>query len=170
MVSSLLFAFWSPAMMNTLFPCYILFWGNGLLLWWLHHKLVLVFRAMMMSYLCTVYISSFFYMTNEAMLMSYDDSSLVLNLSAMSMTEAMIMSNANFIFSISFDLFHDNWGEGQLFLYFFHLFIPILFSVVCRYRWEVVFIATHYAAAITSYEILAPDDVACDDFLLCLFW
>jgi hypothetical protein len=82
MISGLLFAFWSPAMMNTLFSsCYILLWWvNGLLLWWLHHELVFVFHAMSMSYLSTVHISSFFYMTDEAMLMSYDDSSLVLNL------------------------------------------------------------------------------------------
>jgi hypothetical protein len=68
-----------------------------------------VFHAMIMSYLSTVYIPFYFYITDDgAMLMSYDDSSLVLNLSAMSMTEAMIMSNANFIFGISLDLFHDN--------------------------------------------------------------
>jgi hypothetical protein len=39
--------------------------------------IIVVFGAMIMSYLSLVYISSFFLMTNEAMLMSYDDSSFL---------------------------------------------------------------------------------------------
>jgi len=53
--------------------------------------IIVVFDAMIMSDLSMVYISSFFLMTNEAMLMSYDDSSFVLHLSAVSITEAMII-------------------------------------------------------------------------------
>jgi len=56
---------------------------------------------------------------------------------------------------------------------FLHLFLPILFSVVSRHQWEVVFITcsvAHYAAGIRSYEIWACDVIACDDFFLCLSW
>ena len=53
--------------------------------------IIVVFDAMIMSDLSMVYISSFFLMTNDAMLMSYDDSSFVLHLSAVSITEAMII-------------------------------------------------------------------------------
>jgi len=53
--------------------------------------IIVVFDAMIMGYLSIVYISSFFFITNKAMLMGYDDSSFVLHLSAMSITQAMIM-------------------------------------------------------------------------------
>jgi len=56
---------------------------------------------------------------------------------------------------------------------FLHLFLPILFSVVSRHQWEVVFVTcsvAHYAAGIRSYEIWACDVIACDDFFLCLSW
>ena len=53
--------------------------------------IIVVFDAMIMGYLSMVYISSFFFITNKAMLMGYDDSSFVLHLSAMSITQAMIM-------------------------------------------------------------------------------
>jgi len=51
-------------------------------------------------------------MTNEAMLMSYDDSSFVLHLFAVPITEAMIIGYS--IFAISLYLFRGNWGDGQL--------------------------------------------------------
>jgi len=52
--------------------------------------IIVVFDAMIMGYLSMVYISSSFFITNKAMLMSYDDSSFVLHLSAMSIAQAMI--------------------------------------------------------------------------------
>jgi len=52
--------------------------------------IIVVFDAMIMGYLSMVYISSSFFITNKAMLMSYDDSSFVLHLSAISITQAMI--------------------------------------------------------------------------------
>ena len=74
--------------------------------------IIVVFDAMIMSDLSMVYISSFFLMTNDTMLMSYDDSSFVFHLFDMSITEAMIIGCS--IFAISLYLFHGNWGDGQL--------------------------------------------------------
>ena len=69
-------------------------------------SIIVVFDAKIMSDLSMVYISSFFLMTNEAMLMSYDDSSFVLHLFAVSITEAMIIGCS--IFAISLCLFRGN--------------------------------------------------------------
>jgi len=89
-ISGLLFAFWSLAMMNTIFSsCDILLWGNGLLLWWLHHKLCSVFDAM---------IALPFFYTWRMRQWSWPLKS---------------------IFLISFYLFHDSWGDGQLVVPFF---------------------------------------------------
>jgi len=71
--------------MNTLFSsCDILLWGNGLMLWWLHHKLCSVFDAM---------IALPFFYTWRMRQWSWA---------------------LNSIFVISLYMFHDSWGDGQL--------------------------------------------------------
>jgi hypothetical protein len=58
---------------------------------------------MSMTYLCTVHIALFFYMTDEAMLMSYDDSS----------------------FGLKPLCYVDDWGNDHEQRIFFHLFGPV---------------------------------------------
>jgi hypothetical protein len=76
----------------------------GHLQWWTHFSLSVTFYFEGMGCCCDDYTINYvqclmqwllfllLYMTDEAMLMSYDDSSFVLHLSTMSITEAMIMS------------------------------------------------------------------------------
>jgi hypothetical protein len=68
--------------------------------------------------------------------------------------EAMIITNADIIFGISFYLLHDTWGNDRLVAsVLLHFVVPVLFCVVWSHRWQrlfVVYLVTYYVAGISS--------------------
>jgi hypothetical protein len=97
---------------RVLFPLAIrLIWGNGVVLWWVHSE-CLMLDAVIMRYRSTVY-TSFFFKDNWRtahdlwwFFLSHQYTVFI--------TEAMIMSNVDFVSHVSFYLLNDNWSDRQL--------------------------------------------------------
>jgi len=110
-------------------------WGNGPALWRLHRKCFMQWPW------------SIFQQINLC---------LVLHLFTMLTTEAVIITNVDTIFGISFHLLHETWGNGRLVAFvLLHFLVPVLFCVVWSHQSQLLFVAcsvTFYVARVSSWS------------------